>query len=314
MGLSIFGFGLLAVIVASAVGWLIARSALAPLQKLNEGVTYVTKTDQLAPIPLENMGELAALTRSFNRMMESLAQSRERQRQLIDDAGHELRTPLTALRTNVELLVADEKQGMLPQGARAEILRDIAAQLGEFTALIGDLVHLSREESIETSPEQIDMVELVERALERAHRRGPNLHYQVELEPFYVVGDPVSLERAITNLLDNAVKFSPADGTIFVRLHGDVLTVRDEGVGIDPSDLPHIFDRFYRSDKSRNTPGSGLGLSIVAQTIKSHGGFVRAENSPTGGALFTVRLPGSLAPMDQEAEESIPALKSPFED
>jgi two-component system sensor histidine kinase MprB len=296
MGVSLLGFGMMAIMASAALGWVIARHSLAPLQKLNVAVTHVAETDKLDPIPLEGMHDLAGLTRSFNTMMESLASSRERQRQLIDDAGHELRTPLTALRTNVELLVADEQQGMLPPGARAEILRDMAAQLGEFTALIGDLVHLSRDDAVRPAPEPIDLTEVVERALDRARRRGPNLRYDVRLEPFYLLGDSALLERAITNLLDNAVKFSPPDGAITVRMVGDRLTISDEGAGIDPADLPHVFDRFYRSDKSRNTPGSGLGLSIVQQTIKSHGGWVRADNSPVGGAVFTVRLPGSSEP------------------
>jgi two-component system sensor histidine kinase MprB len=296
MGYTLLTFGVLAAIIASVVGYLIARSSLQPLQRLNQAVAHVTRTDQLDPISLAGMDELTDLATSFNTMMSSLSQSRSRQRQLIDDAGHELRTPLTALRTNVELLVADEKAGMLPEGARAEILRDIAAQLGEFSALIGDLVHLSRDELITSSPEPVDFAEVVRRALERARRRGPGLNYDVELESFYLVGDPDSLERAITNLLDNAVKFSPPGGTVTVRLHGDRLTVADEGPGVDPADMPHIFDRFYRSDKSRNTPGSGLGLSIVDQTIRAHGGWVRAGNRESGGAIFTVRLPGSPEP------------------
>ncbi|MDR1852709.1 MAG: HAMP domain-containing histidine kinase [Propionibacteriaceae bacterium] len=296
---SLLIFGVLAAIIATAAGWVIARSSLEPLHKLTEAVARVAETDELEPIAIEGMDEVAALGRRYNEMMESLATSRERQRQLIDDAAHELRTPLTALRTNVELLVADEKTNMLPEGARGEILKDVAAQLGEFTALIGDLVHLSRD-PVQAAPEPVDFMETVERALERAHRRGPNMIFDVELSPFFVYGDQVSLERAITNLLDNAVKFSPPQGTITVRMTGDRLTISDQGPGIDPADLPHVFDRFYRSDKSRNTPGSGLGLSIVMQTIKAHGGWVRAANLPQGGAEFTVRLPGQEVPFTEE--------------
>ena len=115
-----------------------------------------------------------------------------------------------------------------------------------------------------------------------------------------LVGEPDGLERAITNLLDNAVKFSPPGGTITVRLDGDRLRISDEGPGIASGDLAHVFDRFWRSDSSRNTPGSGLGLSIVAQTIKSHGGWVKAGRAPSGGAQFTVRLPGSSTPPGQD--------------
>ena len=132
--------------------------------------------------------------------------------------------------------------------------------------------------------------------------RGPGLRFDVELEPLFLVGEPDSLERAITNLLDNAVKFSPPGGTITVRLVGDRVRIADEGPGIAEADLPHVFDRFYRSDKARNTPGSGLGLSIVAQTIKAHGGWVKAGHSEAGGAEFTIRLPGSSMPPEELAE------------
>lgn len=237
--------------------------------------------------------ELGDLSRAFDTMMHSLASSRNRQKYLIADASHELRTPLTSMRTNVELLVADEKSGMLPEGARAEILGDVAAQLGEFTSLVGDLVQLSRDDVVLPSPEPLDFAEVVESAITRAKRRGSSLNFDVSLEPFYVVGEPDTLERAVTNLLDNAVKFSPRGGTVHVHLAGDTLTVSDEGPGIAQDDLPHIFDRFYRSNKARNTPGTGLGLSIVAHTVKAHGGWVHADNAPGGGAMFTVRLPAA---------------------
>jgi two-component system sensor histidine kinase MprB len=302
LAFSLLTFGLLAVLVAGAIGWVIARSGLEPIQRLTEAVIRVTETDQLEPIEPGGMDELTDLTRSFNTMMGTLASSRERQRRLIADAGHELRTPLTSLRTNVELLIADERQGMLPPGARGEILRDIAAQLGEFTQLIGDLVHLSREDKVEAHPEPIDLQDVVNSSITRAKRRGPGLVFDVETEPLFLVGEPDSLERAITNLLDNAVKFSPPGGTVTVRLVGDRVRISDEGPGIAEADLPHVFDRFYRSDKARNTPGSGLGLSIVAQTIKAHGGWVKAGRAASGGAEFTIRLPGSSTPPEEEGE------------
>jgi len=293
LAFSLLTFGLAAALAAGATGWVIARSGLEPIRRLTSAVARVTETNVLAPIELGGMDELTDLTRSFNAMMSNLASSRDRQRRLIADAGHELRTPLTSLRTNVELLVADDRQGMLPPGARSEILRDIAAQLGEFTTLIGDLVHLSREDLSDPDPEPMDLRDVVSNAVERAQRRGPGLKFDVELDPLYLVGEPESLERAITNLLDNAVKFSPPGGTVRVRLEGDRLRISDEGPGIDEEDLPHVFDRFYRSSTARTTPGSGLGLSIVAQTIKAHGGWVKAGRSAEGGAEFTIRLPGA---------------------
>lgn len=276
--------------LGALVGVLIARSAIRPVRDLTEAVTHVTETDSLDPIEVKGDDELSRLTRSFNTMLASLATSRSRQNQLVADASHELRTPLTSLRTNIELLVADERAGMLPPRARHEILHDVAAQLAEFTSLIGDLFELSRT-PVATALQTVNLQDVVESALERARRRGQGIEFDTRLSPHYLVGDPAQLERAVTNLLDNAVKFSPPGGTVRVVMEGGELRISDDGPGIAEEDLPHIFDRFYRSEKARNTPGTGLGLSIVAQVIAQHDGWVRATRADSGGAEFTVRLP-----------------------
>jgi two-component system sensor histidine kinase MprB len=286
-------FGAAGVVWAAIAGSAVARSGLRPVRRLTAAAEHVADTDDLAPIAVTGNDELSRLADSFNQMLRSLAQSRARQGQLIADTGHELRTPLTSLRTNIELLVADEQRGNLPPEARREILGDVSAQLAEFTSLIGDLVQLARDDQVTPAPEPIDFRDVVHAALERVRRRGPGLTFDVELNPFYLIGEADTLERAITNLLDNAVKWSPPGGTVRVQLEGDRLRVADEGPGIAEKDLPYIFDRFYRADTARNTPGTGLGLSIVAQTVARHGGSLRAGRSAQGGAEFTVRLPGS---------------------
>lgn len=294
------------VLLSASMGYLTGRRLMAPLRELSNAVTRVSETDELAPLGLAgstgvySTDEIGDLSRSFDTMMHSLASSRDRQRRLIADAGHELRTPLTSMRTNIELLVADEKSGMLPPGARAEILTDVAAQLGEFTSLVGDLVQLSRDDVVMPSREPLDFADVVAAAVERAKRRGPGLDFDVTLQPHFIVGEPDTLERAVTNLLDNAVKFSPDGGTVHVKIAGDELTIWDEGPGIAAEDLDKIFDRFYRSNKARNTPGTGLGLSIVAHTINAHGGTVSASNQEGAGAKFTVVLPA--APPETLAE------------
>ena len=301
-GLSLLLFGGVGAAIAAAIGYVIAKSGLQPIRQLSDAVLSIAATNKLTPVEIRGDDEIADLGSTFNRMLKALESSRERQRRLIADAGHELRTPLTSMRTNVELLVADERQGMLPDGARAEILRDVAAQLGEFTQLVGDLVQLSREETVQAAPEPVDLRDIIHHALERVKRRGPGLAWRVSLNPLYLVGEPETLERAITNLLDNAVKFSPPGGTITVELSGDRLRVADEGPGIADEDLPHVFERFYRSEHARATTGSGLGLSIVAQTIQAHGGWVKAGHAPEGGAELIARLPGSTIPPEEEAE------------
>ncbi len=289
--------GVAGILATTATALWVAQAALAPVRRLSTAVKNVTQTDQLNPIRIYGRDDLGELTQSFNQMLKSLQTSREQQRQLIADAGHELRTPLTSMRTNIELLVADDKSGMLPEGARSEILDDVSAQLGEFSALVGDLVALTRDDHLQREPERLDLAEVTEAALARAERRGPNITFHVALESVPILGDASTLERAITNLLDNAVKFSPSDGDIWVSLTEDgVLTIVDSGPGIADEDLPHIFDRFYRSDRARNTPGTGLGLAIVAHTVGVHGGTVRAGNQRDGGAKFTMRLPVLLEP------------------
>ncbi|MBK8463658.1 MAG: HAMP domain-containing histidine kinase [Nigerium sp.] len=313
-GLSLLVFGGIGALVAGATGYAIARSSMGPLRQLAHAVVSITETNKLTPIEITGDDEVANLGRSFNQMLSALESSRARQKRLIADAGHELRTPLTSMRTNVELLVADERQGMLPEGARSEILRDVAAQLGEFTQLVGDLVQLSRDETVQAAPEPVDLRDVIESALARAKRRGPGLAWNVALEPLYLTGEPDALERAITNLLDNAVKFSPPGGTVTVELRGDRFRVADQGPGIAEDDLPHVFERFYRSEDARTTPGSGLGLSIVAQTIQAHGGWVKAGHAPEGGAEFIARLPGSPIPPEDEWELEDADDLAPFVD
>jgi len=286
-------FGVAGVIIAAVVGAYVARSSLRPVRELSAAVEYVSVTKELTPITINApAGDIAVLAESFNQMLQSLASSRERQARLIADAGHELRTPLTSLRTNIELLAADAESGMLKQKDRIAILADVKAQLVEFTELIGDLVQLARDETAST-PEALDFRNVVNAALDRVRRRAHGLIFDVELNPFYVVGDSDTLERAITNLLDNAVKWSPPNGTIRVQLEGDRLRVADQGPGIAEADMPFIFDRFYRGDTARQTSGTGLGLSIVAQTVAQHGGWVTAGRSAQGGAEFTIQLPGA---------------------
>lgn len=293
--------GLLGVVTTTLAALWTAQAVLAPVRRLSQAVKNVTQTDQLNPIRIYGRDDLGELTQSFNTMLKSLQQSREQQRQLIADAGHELRTPLTSMRTNVELLVADERSGMLPPGARSDILGDVAAQLGEFTALVGDLVSLTRDDHLQRPHEPVDLADVVHASVQRAQRRGPGLVFDVETDRSQIMGDPSTLERAITNLLDNAVKFSPPGSTVRVRLEKGVITVIDSGPGIAEEDLPHIFDRFYRSDRARNTPGTGLGLSIVAHTVDAHHGTVRASNHLDGGAQFTMRLP--LVDTDDRSDE-----------
>ena len=295
-------FGLAGVIAAGMAGWAVARNGLRPVRRLTQAVEDIARTEDLTPLPVEGDDEIARLAAAFNQMLTALAASRDRQRQLVADAGHELRTPLTSLRTNIDLLT-QAGEGGLPPEARAELLDDVRAQIEEMTTLIGDLVELARDEPLTHVVESVDLSEVVYRALVRVRRRAPGLTFDVDAQPWWVVGEPAPLERAVTNLLDNAAKWSPPGGTVTVRLRDGVLTVEDEGPGISPDDLPHVFDRFYRSEESRSMPGSGLGLSIVRQVMERHAGSVEAGTRASGGARLTVVLPGGDEPQNPATAE-----------
>nr|WP_202472924.1 HAMP domain-containing sensor histidine kinase [Streptomyces sp. SID4921] len=287
------------VVGAGAAGLWIARTGLRPVDDLAGAVEHVARTEDLTVrIPVEGEDEIARLSRSFNSMTSSLATSRDRQSQLIADAGHELRTPLTSLRTNIELLSRSDDTGRaIPPDDRKALMASVKAQMTELAALIGDLQELSRPDAAQPGPLQVVALHDITRtALQRARLRGPELTVNAELAPWYVRAEPAALERAVVNVLDNAVKFSPPRGTIDVALHRGELTVRDHGPGIPAEELPHVFDRFWRSPSARQLPGSGLGLSIVARTVQQAGGEITLSPAEGGGTTATIRLPGAPQP------------------
>ncbi|WP_127479460.1 sensor histidine kinase [Nocardioides pantholopis] len=297
LGVVMLLFGLAGVVGAGMAGWVVAANGLRPVRRLTRRVEEIARTEDLDPLPVEGADEIARLATAFNQMLTTVAASRERQRRLVADAGHELRTPLTSLRTNLDLLAqADSSGAALPPGARAELLADVRAQMEELTTLIGDLVELARDEPLTHVVETIDLSEVLDDAITRVRRRAPQVRFEVRAEPWYVVGEQAGLSRAVTNLLDNAAKWSPEGGTVRVVLERGLLTVDDEGPGIPEADLPRVFDRFFRSEESRSMPGSGLGLSIVHQVALRHSGSVRADTSPAGGARLQLRLPGNATP------------------
>ncbi|MCW2801645.1 MAG: two-component sensor histidine kinase [Aeromicrobium sp.] len=283
------------VVAAGLSGWAVAANGLRPVRRLTAATEHVARTAELTPIEVSGRDELARLTNSFNTMLIALDASQERQRQLVADAGHELRTPLTSLRTNIELIgqAADNAERSLSTDQRNEIMGDVRSQLEELTTLVGDLVELARDEPMRRDPEPLDFADVVEQAIQRVRLRASDIQFDVEVQSWMVFGEAQLLERAVTNLLDNAAKWSPAGSTVRVRLADGTLTIIDAGPGIDAADLPHIFDRFYRSSEARTLPGSGLGLSIVRRAADRHGGTVDAMSDAEGGSTFTLTLPDS---------------------
>jgi two-component system sensor histidine kinase MprB len=285
--------GLVGVVVAASAGYGVAKAGLRPLGELTKATERVARTTDLAPIAASGDDEIGRLAASFNTMLESLAAARERERQLVADAGHELRTPLTSLRTNLDLLAQAGASGRaLDPDVRSELLDDVRDELVELGHLVDDLVQLSRGADPNTAKVRSDLSVIVDDCLTHVRRRAQGVQFDVSLSPWWVDADVPSLTRAVTNLLDNAVKWSPPNGTVTVQIHGGLLSIADDGPGIEPADRPRVFDRFYRSEGARSLPGSGLGLAIVAQAVAEHGGKVTVNESPTGGARFDVAIPG----------------------
>ncbi len=281
------------VLLAALVGWLVASRALAPVARLTDAAEHVAATQELTPIDVERDDELGRLAASFNAMLAALDRSRAQQRRLVLDAGHELRTPLTSLRTNIEVLA--RRADMAPD-ERAQLLADVTAELGELGDLVTELVDLatdSRDAEPEVTGLRFD--EVAATAVARARRRTGR-EIVLDAVPCRLDGRPAMLERAVANLLDNAVKWSPEGNPIEVSVAAGRVAVRDHGPGIDDDDLPHVFDRFYRAPSARTMPGSGLGLAIVRHAAEAHGGRAFAERAPGGGAVVGFEVPAAAAP------------------
>jgi two-component system sensor histidine kinase MprB len=287
--LTLIAISFAAVGLAALIGRLVAAAATAPVHRVAAAADTVAQTGKLSHhIPVPSGDDLGRLATSFNRMLDALSESLAQQRQLVADASHELRTPLATVRTNVEVLARGDQ---VPPEDRATLIRDTVAQIGELTRLVGDLVELARGDGQEEPFTAIDLNDLTRRAVDTAERHHPSIAFRVDGVPSLTHGAPGRVSRAVSNLIDNAAKWSPPGSEVHIAVGGGKVIVRDHGPGIDPADLPHVFDRFYRSPEARTMPGSGLGLAIVKQIADSHGATVTARTAPGGGALFELQFP-----------------------
>jgi two-component system sensor histidine kinase MprB len=276
--------------LAALLGLLVARAIIAPVRRLTGVAEEVSTTRDLSRrIDDSGHDELARLASSFNTMLEALDDSARAQRRLVADASHELRTPLTSMRTNIEVLARNEA---MPQAEREQILRDVNEQMTEMSVLVAELVELARgDHPVGAEAEDVRLDLVAADAVERARRNMPGVAFDARLAESVVRGTAASIERAVSNLIDNAAKWSPPGATVEVSVAGGEVVVRDHGPGIADEDLPFVFDRFYRAPAARSMPGSGLGLAIVSQVAEAHGGTVRAEAADGGGAQMRLTLP-----------------------
>jgi two-component system sensor histidine kinase BaeS len=279
--------GALAVLMAAIVGWMMSRNLSAPLSALTTATTQMAAGDLSTRAPATaRADEFGSLSRAFNQMADRVEETVFTLREFVSDAAHELHTPLTALHTNLEL------------AGDTDVVVRARAQVTRLETLTEGLLDLSRIEAGTQTFSPVDMVvlarEMAELYASQAEQTDVAFTVDIGVASALVPGDETQLRRVLLNLLDNALKFTPAGGAVHFILtvveHAIVICVADTGIGIPPEDLPHLFNRFHRGRNTAHYPGSGLGLAIVRAIVERHGGQVQAENS-TDGACFTVRLP-----------------------
>lgn len=294
--------GAAGVLLAGALGYAVSRTGLAPVARLTATAERIAATRdprhriELPPGPPGREDEVTRLAATFNTMLGELEQSVTAQRRLVADASHELRTPLTALRTNAELLARADR---LTDAQRDRASGALGRQLREVTGLVNDLIELARDEEPHPLVEVVRLRQLTEHAVDTARAHWPETEFTFWADEatadLSLPGVPARLSRLLTNLLDNAAKFSPPGAPVEVALTAADLTVRDHGPGISPEDLPYVFDRFYRAESARALPGSGLGLAMARQIARAHRAELTAEHAPGGGALFRLTFAGAAA-------------------
>jgi len=274
---------------AAAAGWVIASGVAGPLRRLTKAAEDVGATGQLdVDVEAHGKDEVGRLTVAFGEMLDALSRSRTAQQRLVDDAGHELRTPLTSLRTNVSVL---QRHGELTENTRASILADLDEEVTELAVLVDELVAVAGGEQTREDRQPVELEPLVRDVAARVgRRRDRDVRVEVAAADAVLAG-PSALDRAVTNLVDNACKFDGSGGPIEVIVDGGEVRVLDRGPGIEQDETERVFDRFYRADSARTLPGSGLGLAIVAEMATRCEGEVFFESREGGGAEVGFRLP-----------------------
>lgn len=277
----------LAVVMAALAGWMFARRISRPIENLAGTADTIAHTQDLTrQITVRGSDEVARLGASFNTMLQALRDSVARQRQLVQDASHELRTPLTSLRANTELLQRDN----VSEADKSSILADMRAEVDELVTLSAELSALATDQRTVEEPQLVDLVDVAHEIAARATRRSESPITVTAGEETTVSARPHQLERAISNLVDNAIKFSAGSSPVEIAVGSHRVEVRDHGPGIPDEDKPHVFDRFYRATSTRSMPGSGLGLAIVGQFADDHGAKVYVLDNVGGGTIVGIQF------------------------
>lgn len=280
-----FALGPIGIMFAGLAGWWVARRTARPIQQLADAAEDIARTQNLSTnLDIHGDHEIEQLANSFNAMLAALQYSSEQQKQLVQDASHELRTPLTSLRANAELLQRDS----LDESTKQAVLRDIAAEIDELTELSSELTALASDQRLVEEPQKVNLLEACDDIAARASRRTGRLVSVTSTNPSSALVRPSQFDRAVGNLVDNALKFCPTPNNVEINIVGSRVEVIDHGQGISDADKPLVFDRFYRATATRALPGSGLGLAIVKQFADDHSAVVAITDTPGGGATVAL--------------------------
>lgn len=318
--------GLFVALCAASIGWLVGHRITDRLVRLTDAAEYVSSTGRLDPVTPNRPGngggngdatghghrnrngpsnetgqgsgygapedpghdEVGRLSSAFNAMLARLARSKDEQRRLVQDAAHELRTPLTSLRTNVQVLGRVDR---LTPEARQRLIDDLQGETRELTDLVNELVGLATGNHEDETPSAVALADVAERVAARSRRRTGR-EILVDADDSLVWGRPGALERALANPVENSAKFDPGGSApILIRIRNGTVEVLDRGPGVDPTEIGHLFERFFRATVARGLPGSGLGLAMVKEIAHAHGGRVFARDREGGGTVIGFHLP-----------------------
>jgi two-component system sensor histidine kinase MprB len=281
----LFALGPVGIVFAGLAGWWVARRTAKPIQQLADAAEEIARTRDLSTtLSIHGDREIEQLASSFNTMLSALQTSSDQQKQLVQDASHELRTPLTSLRANAELL----QRNSLDDATKQAVLRDIAAEIDELTDLSSELTALASDQRLVEEPEEVNLREACDDIATRASRRTGRTVSVSSTNPASVKVRPSQFDRAVGNLVDNALKFCPTPNIVEINIVGSRVEVIDHGQGIADADKPLVFDRFYRATATRALPGSGLGLAIVKQFADDHDAVVTVTDTTGGGATVAL--------------------------
>ena len=285
MSIQIFVIG---VAGSGLIGFVVAGRVVRPVRRLTEAATRVAETQNVdQPIDIKRDDEFGQLASSFNEMLGALSISREQQHRLVTDASHELRTPITSLRTNLEYM---QRNSSIEEDERRLILDDVLFELDELTGLVTELVDLATDQHHMGEAECIELDELVDAVVQR-HRRRTSYNIVYTATSSQIIAAPALVERAVSNMVDNALKWNPPDSSVQVRVENGSVRVSDNGPGIPVEEHEQVFERFYRTEGARSLPGSGLGLSIVRHVAESFGGLARIIDDGQPGTTIELSFP-----------------------